>query len=54
MTHDRIALCDLLEKSADADPLREMIGFAVERLMKLAVQGLPQTRSISSSNMGVS
>jgi putative transposase len=40
MTDDRIALCELLEKSADADQLREMIGFAAERLMELEVQGL--------------
>src|SRR5918995_1475716 len=31
MTDDRITLCELLEKSADADLLREMIGFAAER-----------------------
>ena len=40
MTNDRIALRELLEKSADADLLREMIGFAAERLMELEVQGL--------------
>lgn len=40
MTDDRIALCELLEKSADADLLREMIGFAAERLMALEVQAL--------------
>jgi Transposase, Mutator family len=40
MTDDRIALRELLEKSADADLLREMIGFAAERLMELEVQGL--------------
>jgi hypothetical protein len=33
MTDDSIALRELLEKSADADLLREMIGFAAERLM---------------------
>jgi hypothetical protein len=27
MTDDSIALRELLEKNADADPLREMIGF---------------------------
>ena len=40
MTDDSIALRDLLEKSADADLLREMIGFAAERLMELEVQGV--------------
>ena len=39
MTDDSIALRELLEKSADADLLREMIGFAAERLMALEVQG---------------
>ena len=40
MTDDRIVLCELLEQSADADLLRETIGFAAERLMALEVQGL--------------
>jgi hypothetical protein len=40
MTDDSIALRELLEKSADADLLREMIGFAAERLMELEVQDL--------------
>jgi transposase-like protein len=40
MTDDSIALRELLEKSADADLLREMIGFAAERLMALEVQAL--------------
>jgi hypothetical protein len=39
MTDDSIALRELLE-SADADPLREMIAFATERLVELEVQGL--------------
>lgn len=35
MTEDRMALRELFEKSAAADLLREMIGFAAERLMEL-------------------
>jgi hypothetical protein len=30
----------MLEKSADADLLREMIGFAAQRLIELDVEGL--------------
>ena len=40
MTEDMMALRGLLEKSSDADLLREMIGFAAERLMALEVEGL--------------
>ena len=35
MTADKIALQGLLEKSSDASLLREMIGFAAQRLMEL-------------------
>lgn len=35
MTDDKIALCDLLEKGSDATFLRDMIGFAAQRLMEL-------------------
>jgi putative transposase len=40
MTEDRIALRDLLEKGSDASFLREMIGFAAERLMELETETL--------------
>jgi transposase-like protein len=40
MTEDMMALRGLMEKSADADLLREMIGFAAQRLMELEVTGL--------------
>lgn len=40
MTDDMMNLQALLEKSSDADLLREMIGFAAQRLMELDVEGL--------------
>jgi hypothetical protein len=39
MTETMMSLQGLLEKSADADLLREMIGFAAARLMELEVGG---------------
>src|SRR5579864_6577581 len=40
MTNDMMNLRALLEKSADADLLREMIGFAAQRLMELEIGSL--------------
>jgi putative transposase len=40
MTDEIINLQALLEKSSDAELLREMIGFAAQRLMELEVEGL--------------
>ena len=37
MTDDMMSLRTLLEKSADADLLREMVEFAAQRLMELEV-----------------
>jgi transposase-like protein len=38
MTDERMALIELIEKSADSDLVREMLGFAAGRLMEAEVQ----------------
>src|SRR5262249_55911079 len=40
MTDEMMTLRTLLEKSSDAELLREMIGFTAQRLMELEVEGL--------------
>jgi putative transposase len=40
MTEEMMDLQRLLEKSSDAELLREMIGFAAQRLMELEVEGV--------------
>jgi hypothetical protein len=40
MTDEMMSLCALLEKSSDVDLLREMVGFAAQRLMELEVESL--------------
>jgi putative transposase len=40
MTDERMALLELVEKSADADLVREMLAFAAERIMDAEVEAL--------------
>ena len=52
MTKDEMDLQALVGKTADGDFLREMIGFAAQRLMELEVGGLTlQNRFILSMAM---
>jgi len=54
MTDDKIALSSLLEKSSDSSFLREMIGFAADRLMQLETGAIcnaaPGERSADRQN----
>src|ERR1700679_1232107 len=56
MTDDKIALRALLEKGSDATFLREMIGFAAERLMQLETEAIcgaaPGERSAARLHQG--
>jgi transposase-like protein len=40
MTIDRLHLAELIEKGSDADLLREMMTFVVDRMMDLDVESL--------------
>ena len=40
MTEDKIALKALIEQASDADFMRDIIGFAAERMMALEVEAL--------------
>jgi transposase-like protein len=40
MTDDRMALLELVEKAADADPVRQMLAFAAGRIMDAEVETL--------------
>ncbi len=50
MTDDMMNLRTLVEKSPDADLLREMIGFAAERLMELEVEERPTGAGYGEKN----
>ena len=50
MTEDMMNLRTFVEKTPDADLLREMIGFAAERGLQPSATPLPGTRS--SRNVG--
>ena len=52
MTDDNIALRALLEKGSDTTFLREMIGFAAQRLMELETEGCAAPGTASAAPIG--
>ena len=49
MTDDRLALLELIEKRADADLIREMLGFAAGRVRKAFTRpSISATRRLTS------
>jgi len=52
MTDDKIALQELPEKGSDATLLREIIGFAAQRLMELGAETLCGTATASAARDG--
>ena len=52
MTDEMMSLQALLEKSSDTDLLREMIGFAAQRLMELEIEGRTGAATANAASIG--